>query len=212
LASLLQKIPTAAIRKNHQPGEFFSGKPSFAFLRIKLYFVTQMKYPQWPQFFTATIYEWKRLLAPEKYKNIITDCLREMVGRKQIELNAYVLMDTHVHFIWQPLQDFTPPQVQTTFTSYTSKRIIKQLSIDNPKILDTLKVNKYDRTFQVWKRRSLSIELFTEKTFLQKLEYIHENPVRAGLVKYPEEYVYSSARFYHDGTDVFKMITHYMGE
>ena len=43
-------------------------------------------------------------------------------------------------------------------------------------------------------------------------EYIHDNPVRAGLVKYAEEYIYSSARFYHDGVDEFKMITHYMGE
>jgi REP element-mobilizing transposase RayT len=171
-----------------------------------------MKYPtQWPQFYTATINDWQHVLAPEKCKTIITDCLRDMVGRKQIELNAFVLMDSHVHFIWQPLQDLTPSQLQTTFTSFTSKRIIKQLRIDNPELLDTLKVNNYDRVLQVWKRRSLSIELFTEKVFLQKLEYIHENPVKAGLVKYPEEYVYSSARFYHDGTDIFKMITHYMG-
>ena len=128
-----------------------------------------MKYPtQWPQFFTATIYEWKHVLAPEKYKIIITDCLRNMIDKKQIELNAFVVMDSHVHFIWQPLQELTPSQVQTTFTSFTSKRIIKQLSIDNPNLLDKLKVNKYDRTFQVWKRRSLSIELFTEKVFLQK--------------------------------------------
>ncbi len=171
-----------------------------------------MKYPtEWPQFFTATIYEWKHVLAPDKYKSIITDCLRNMVDKKQIELNAFVVMASHVHLIWQPLQDFTPSQVQTVFTSFTSKEIIKQLRIDNPGLLRTMEVNKYDRTHQVWKRRSLSIELFTEKVFLQKLEYIHDNPVKAGLVKYPEEYVYSSARFYHDGTDDFNMITHYMG-
>ena len=172
-----------------------------------------MKYPtQWPQFFTATIYEWKHVLAPEKYKTIITDCLRNMVDKKQIELNAFVVMASHVHFIWQSLQDFTPSQVQTTFTSFTAKEIKKYLGIDNPGLLQTMKVSNYDRNYQVWKRRSLSIELFTEKVFMQKLEYIHDNPVRAGLVKYPEDYVYSSARFYHDGTDVFKMITHYMGE
>ncbi len=134
-----------------------------------------------------------------------------MVYRKQIELNAFVVMSNHVHIIWQPLQNFTPSQVHTTFTSFTSKEIIKLLSIHNPELSKTMEVNKYDRTIQVWKRRSLSIELFTEKTFIQKLEYIHDNPVRAGLVKYPEEYVYSSARFYNDGIDIFKMISHYMG-
>ena len=57
----------------------------------------------------------------------------------------------------------------------------------------------------------MSIELFTEKAFLQKLEYIHQNPVAAGLVTFAEEYKYSSAKFYMDGTDVFNMITHYSG-
>ena len=85
-------------------------------------------------------------------------------------------------------------------------------------LLEEFKVNKYDCTYQTWKREPLSIELFTEKTFLQKLEYIlsdwpggHNNPVIAGLVAHPEEYKYSSARFYVDGSDDSKMITHYCG-
>jgi REP element-mobilizing transposase RayT len=171
-----------------------------------------MIYPtQRPQFFTATIHEWKHLLAPEKYKNIITECLRKMVDRKQIELIAFVVMDKQVHLIWQPLQPFTASQVQTTFTSFTAKEIIKNLGIDNTTLLETMRVNKYDRTFQVWKQRSLSIGLLMEKTFMQKLAYIHYKPVKAGLVKYPEEYIYSSAKFYHDGIDIFRMNTHYMG-
>ena len=64
---------------------------------------------------------------------------------------------------------------------------------------------------QIWKREPLSIELFTEKAFLQKLEYIHQNPVAAGLVKFAEEYKYSSAKFYLKGRDEFNMITHYSG-
>jgi hypothetical protein len=47
--------------------------------------------------------------------------------------------------------------------------------------------------------------------FDQKLEYIHYNPVKAGLCIYPEEYHYSSAKFYHTGIDDFKMLTHYSG-
>ena len=77
--------------------------------------------------------------------------------------------------------------------------------------MEELKVNKYDRTYQIWKREPLSIELFTEKTFLQKLEYIHENAVAAGLGKFAEDYKYSSAKFYIKGIDEFNMITHYRG-
>ena len=52
---------------------------------------------------------------------------------------------------------------------------------------------------------------YTEKFLSQKLEYIHWNPVKAGLCINPEDYYYSSARFYYDGTDSFGMLTHYSG-
>jgi hypothetical protein len=48
---------------------------------------------------------------------------------------------------------------------------------------------------------------------MQKLEYIHNNPVQGKwkLVEYPEDYKYSSARFYFDGSDAFDLVTHYNG-
>ncbi|MFZ1527276.1 MAG: hypothetical protein WAT19_00870 [Ferruginibacter sp.] len=55
------------------------------------------------------------------------------------------------------------------------------------------------------------MELFTPAVLLQKLEYIHLNPVRAGLCKYPEEYKYSSAAFYLNGNDPFGIVAHYEG-
>ena len=78
-------------------------------------------------------------------------------------------------------------------------------------MLAGFKVNKYDRECQVWKREPLGIELITKSMFIQKLEYIHFNPVSAGLCHVPEEYHYSSARFYFDGTNSFKMLTHFSG-
>ena len=55
------------------------------------------------------------------------------------------------------------------------------------------------------------MELFTEKVFLQKFEFIHNNPVVALLVIFPEDYKYSSAKFYKTGLDEFNVITHYTG-
>ena len=57
----------------------------------------------------------------------------------------------------------------------------------------------------------LGIELLNESMFKQKLEYIHYNPVRAGLCNLPEEYYYSSARFYIDGANSFGILKHYSG-
>ena len=47
--------------------------------------------------------------------------------------------------------------------------------------------------------------------FKQKLEYIHYNPLRAGLCVVPEDYYYSSAKFYLDGKNSFEMLTHFSG-
>ena len=60
-------------------------------------------------------------------------------------------------------------------------------------------------------KRIISIELYTEDVFLQKLEYIPNNPVNAGLCKYPEQNKYSCAQFYHSGVDEFGIVTHYSG-
>ena len=171
-----------------------------------------MKYPtQWPQFFTATIQQWKNCLADNKHKDIVINCLQTMVRNKQIELNAFVILSNHIHLIWQPLGDYTPSQIHSSFTNFTGKQIKNSIAIDDPTLLEELKSKNLNRKYQVWKRRSLSIELFTEKAFMQKLEYIHDNPVRAGIVINAEDYHYSSALFYHNGIDHFNMLVHYLG-
>ena len=55
--------------------------------------------------------------------------------------------------------------------------------------------------YQFWERNALNTELRTAKVFNQKLNYIHRNPVEAGICKLPEEYKYSSALFYETGID-----------
>ncbi len=165
----------------------------------------------WPQFFTASIYKMQHLLMDDSYKDIIIDSLRFLVQDNRIELSAFCLMSNHVHMIWQPLQQYELTQIQSSFMRHTAKNLLKKLGNENPDALENFKVNKHDRQYQVWKREPLSIELFTEKTFMQKLEYIHYNPVMAQLVNFPEEYKYSSAKFYHCSNDDFNIITHYSG-
>ena len=163
------------------------------------------------QFFTATIYQWNHLLSGESHKNIIIDSLKFLVTDKRIELNAFVIMSNHIHLIWQPLDDFTPTDIQASFMKYTAQQLKRSLIKNDAKALANFKVNKYDREYQIWKREPLSIELISGDLFKQKLEYIHYNPAKAGLCKNPEDYYYSSARFYLDGLDAFKMLVHFTG-
>jgi putative transposase len=94
---------------------------------------------------------------------------------------------------------------------YTAQQLKRHLIANDKELLESFKVNKYDRDYQIWKREPLSIELITPSVFNQKLEYIHSNPVRAELCINPEEYYYSSAKFYYDGIDDLGMLTHVSG-
>ncbi len=94
---------------------------------------------------------------------------------------------------------------------FTAQQLKRSLIKNDVGALATFKVNKCDREFQFWKREPLSIELISEALFKQKLEYIHYNPVKAGMCNNPVEYSYSSAPFYLDGTDSFGMLTHFSG-
>jgi putative transposase len=71
-------------------------------------------------------------------------------------------------------------------------------------------VGAKDREYQFWERNPLNIDLWTKEVFMQKMEYIHNNPVAAGLFHYPEGYTYSSAKYYVTGEDGFGIITHWM--
>jgi putative transposase len=166
----------------------------------------------YPQFFTATILDWKQLLLDNKHKNIIVDSLKFLVAEKRITLNAFVIMSNHIHLIWQPTFAFNPSAIQSSFMKYTAKQLKNCLAKNDKALLETYKVNKHDRLYQIWKRESLSIELRTHAVFMQKLEYIHYNPVKAGLTANPEDYFYSSAKFYTNSVDEFSMLTHYLGE
>jgi REP element-mobilizing transposase RayT len=167
------------------------------------------QYPtHWPQFYTATILEWKHLLKPDKYKEIIIQSLQYLTANKQITLYAFVIMSNHIHLLWQALPGRTPEQIQHSFMKFTAQQIKFDLVEKQPLVLDKFRVNAKDRTYQFWERNSLGIELYSHDVFLQKLEYIHWNPVKAGLCSLPEEYYYSSARYYHTGIDDFGMLTH----
>ena len=121
-------------------------------------------------------------------------------------------MSNHFHAIWQPLFGFTPSDIQSSFMKHTAQQLKRSMEKNDQEFLSAFLVNKEDRTYQIWKRRPLSIELRTPSVFNQKLDHIHYNPVKAGLCINPEDYYYSSAGYYDDGKDSFGILTHYSGK
>ncbi|MBX3241602.1 MAG: transposase [Chitinophagaceae bacterium] len=164
---------------------------------------------EYPQFFTATNLEWKKLLLLDKYKDIVIKSMRFLVKNNRVIINAFVIMPNHLHLIWQIRNGHRPDAVQRDFLKFTAQRIKADLLINHLQVLAYFKVNAKDREYQFWERNPLSIELRTNAVYEQKLDYIHRNPVRAGLCKLPEDYKYSSAKFYETGIDDFGFLTHY---
>ena len=170
----------------------------------------QFDYPEnWPQFFTATISKWKNLFKDDQYKDVIIRSLQHLASIKKVKIVGFVVMPNHIHLIWQAMPGHSLKAVQVSFLKHTSKEFIKLLIRDNKS--KSYEVNKADRKHQFWKRDSLGIELFTPAVLKQKLVYIHYNPVKAGLSLMPEDYRYSSASFYENGTDTFGLLEHWVG-
>ena len=162
-----------------------------------------------PEFLTVTCLNWVPILETREHKNIIIDSLSFLVKESRARICCFVLMDTHFHLIWQIIGDHQPKDVQRDFLRFTAQQILKDLRNQNSPLLKQLLVNTTDRKYQVWERNSLGIEIRTTKFLLQKLEYIHANPVEAGLCKLPEEYEYSSARFYELNEKNWGFLNHY---
>ncbi|HEX4374564.1 MAG TPA: transposase, partial [Puia sp.] len=123
--------------------------------------------------------------------------------------NAFVIMNNHLHIIWQIKSGHKKENVQRDLLKFTGQQIKEDMIRNHPLVLKHFEVNAKDRKYQFWERNSLSIDLYSEKVFLQKLEYIHANPVKAGLCLLPEEYKYSSAGYYEKDIKDFSFLIHY---
>ena len=162
-----------------------------------------------PAFLTVTIQDWKPLLKQDKYKVIILQKLKQLVENNKIILHAYCIMHNHIHIIWKIKGEISISEVQKDFLESTAKKFKADLKIHHPEVLKLFLSTQKDRDYHFWKRRPLPVELYTPAVFEQKVDYIHNNPVAAGLCELPEQYPFSSARYYFDGIDTWNMLTHY---
>ena len=145
------------------------------------------------------------------HKQILIEALKHRVDSGQLTIYAFVIMPNHFHIIWQVSNGINRSDFQRDFMKFTARSLLKFMRMHDDELLPKLKVSAIDRTYQIWERNSLSIHLFTEAVFMQKLNYIHNNPLQPKwmLSNIPEEYFYSSANFYENGIDDFELLTHF---
>ena len=163
-------------------------------------------------FWTDTIKDWKRLLKPDKYKEIIISSWQELADRKMISVYGFVIMPNHLHVVWEMKEPNGKEMPHASFNKYTSHMIFKDLKASHPDVLPYFKVDDPERSHRIWQRDPLAVLMDSQKKVEQKITYMHNNPLheRWNLADRPENYRWSSARFYETGVDEFGILTHYM--
>ena len=170
----------------------------------------QMDYLQ-SYFYTDTIVGHKHLLADDKFKMTAIDSWKYLIDNNKIKIYGYVIMPNHIHLLWQMLEMNGKESPAGSFAKFTAHQFKNALSLSNPAELAKYKVDKSDRSYNFWKRDPLAIAMTTEVNFLQRLNYIHNNPLNPkwNLAVLPEEYKWSSAKFYELGIDEFGIVSDY---
>jgi putative transposase len=161
------------------------------------------------EFFTATCLNWQHLLQEEKHKKIILDSLTFLVDEQRIWLYGYVIMPNHIHILWRKQDNWIEKNVQQQFLKFTAQQIKFNLLDTDPSKLVNFKSTQMDRKFHFWERRPYKARSYTRDILEQKLDYMHFNPVKAGLCILPEDYLFSSAQFYYQKL-ANPILTHYM--
>jgi len=154
-------------------------------------------------FLTFTIVDWVDIFSRNSYKKFLCESLNYCVQQKSLRIFSYVIMTNHVHLICRtesfPLSGFV-----RDFKKFTSGNLIKLISTENESrrkwMLEIFSkhgsMNSLNEKFQLWQNNSHAKEVYGQKFTLQKINYIHANPVRSGFVNSPEQYPYSSAQDY----------------
>lgn len=156
-------------------------------------------------FLTFATANWIDVFTGKKYRDILTQSLTYCRKEKGLELYGYVIMSNHVHLIARAKEGFTLSGILRDFKKYTSKQIIKLIQEESESRREWLlqviaehgRNNDKNKTYQLWRNDNHPIELHSSTVIKQKLDYIHNNPVEAGIVQKPEDYLYSSARNYY---------------
>ncbi len=152
----------------------------------------------YPHFLTCTIVNWLPLFSNPHHVQIVFDSLRFLQQHNRIELYAYIVMENHLHLIASS-EDLAGEVAK--FKSFTARSIIDHLlEIKAVTILKNLAFykapHKTDRDYQFWQEGSHPQMIQNEPMMRQKIEYIHNNPIRRGYVDQAEHWRYSSARNY----------------
>ncbi len=158
--------------------------------------------PRQAHFVTSTIIQWLPVFTTSTCCDILTDALAYCQTHKNLQIYAWVILDNHFHAI------VAAPELSRTLASikrHTAQRLLTQVGAEGREwLLNQFEFyrakHKTESQHQIWQEGFHPQELSTDEAMLQKLDYIHHNPVARGLVVAAEHWRYSSAHEWLPGS------------
>jgi REP element-mobilizing transposase RayT len=173
----------------------------------------KFKNPTAAYFVSFATINWIDVFTRQEYFTIMEDSITYCRENKGMEVFAYCIMPNHVHLIFKSDNE-DPSGLLRDFKGFTARKLIKAVE-ENPQesrkewmlqmMEEAGKQNSNVVNRQFWQQHNKPIELWSGKVIKQKIDYIHNNPVKAGFVTVAEDWKYSSARNYADDQTVLRI-------
>ena len=165
-------------------------------------------------FLTSTVVDFIDVFTRRELAEIVIDSLNFCVKAKGLEIYAWCLMPSHLHLIVSAKEGKSISDIMRDSKKFCSKQIVKTIQEINESrrewMLDKFEFagrwNPKIENFKFWQDGIHPIIIESNHFIDQKLNYIHQNPVTAGLVFEPAHYAYSSAIDYAGGKGLVNVI------
>jgi len=155
-------------------------------------------------FITFAVVEWVDVFTRKGYRDIVLESIQHCQDFRGLLLHCWCIMSNHLHLIVSA-RNKDLSDILRDFKKFTSKQIIKTISESKQEsrrewmlqiFSEHGEKNSRNKNYQFWRQDNQPQELYSSSFVFQKLNYIHNNPVKAGIVEKPEHYLYSSAKDY----------------
>jgi REP element-mobilizing transposase RayT len=161
--------------------------------------------PEGLYFVSFAVVDWMDVFTRVEYKEIAVESLKFCQANKGMEIYAWCIMSNHIHLVFRSIKGEQPELLLGDYKRFTSQTIVKTIIASQTESRKDWMLQRFSfaarrssnvKHYQFWRHDNQPIELSTNAMIDQKIDYVHQNPVVAGWVAEPQEYLYSSARDY----------------